>query len=374
MKTKVYSKYNFINISKQYALLAFFFYIPATTLQAFQNANLVHNILINGVSTDIINNRISLKTSDNISIVLPRISDTLNYKYQCEGRDSFYEIDSFPIIHYNNFSTGSFSFRVNTSIRSDEEISNQTPLIIEVHHSFLDSWNFTQSLLVYIFLLFGGAGYFILLSNYRNKLKLLDLRNDWTNKLHNDIGADLSSVALHINVLNRRLGKMDPAQKEKIGKILTILNTIQNKLRFVFDLVDPKKNSLQVMLSEIELFANENFALQEINFNFENKLDKTKNRELNIGQINKVYLIIKEAINNAVKHSSATNASIKITEVKEGISISIKDDGKGFDCTKKQEGNGIDNLLQYGREGFIDIQINSFPNKGTEVKMLIPKL
>lgn len=374
MKNKISFDDSFRLLSKCSLLFLLFTTFISTPLTAFSHSNLIQKILKNGVSVEYKLSTINLKTSDNISIVLGRISDTLSYKYQCIGKDSLFLVDSNNVVSYSNFSADTFFFVANTDDHSEENIRTQSPLIINVQSSFLDSWGFTNLLLIYILLLLIGASYFIILSNYRNKLKLLDLRNDWTNKLHNDIGADLSSVALHINILNRRMGKLDPALKEKVGKVLTILNSIQGKLRFVFDLVDPKKNSLRVMLSEIESFATENFELKQISLDYDNKLNAEKNFQLNIGQINKIYLVMKEAINNAVKHSNATNASIKIIKVKEGISISIKDDGLGFDSNKQYDGNGINNLIEYGREGFMNVQIDSIINEGTEVKILVPKI
>lgn len=342
------------------------------SLPVFSNQKYIDKILINGEIKKLENDTLKIYTTDKLCIVLSRISDHLNYTYQCIGIDSVSIMDTSSLsMVYPPFPEGKYQLQISLS---NQNLNQQPPLIILVTHSFLDSWNFFQLLVIYILFLFGGASYFIILSNYRSKLKLYDLRNDWTNKLHNDIGADLSSVSLRINTLNKRLEKLDPSLKIKVEKIYFILDTIQNKLRFVFDLVDPKKNSLQVMLSEIESFAKENFSLKGINFDFKNNLSKEKPLHLDIGQINKIYLVMKEAINNAIKHSNASDALIEIKKIKGGIFILIKDNGDGFDLSKKYDGNGIDNLLRYGQEGFLDIRIHSLVDQGTEIEILIPEL
>ena len=87
---------------------------------------------------------------------------------------------------------------------------------VDVKGSFMDKWWFVPLLILYLLLLFGSAVYFIMLSNFRNREKLSELRNDWTNKLHNDIGGDLSSVSLRLQTLKRKIGAVR-SQSERWG-------------------------------------------------------------------------------------------------------------------------------------------------------------
>ena len=162
--------------------------------------------------------------------------------------------------------------------------------------------------------------------------------------------------------------------KDGVVATYDILESIQKKLRFVFDLVDPKKDSLQVMLHEIKDFAQENFGLQNMKFQYQNDLPIDQETKLDIGRVNKLYLAMKEVINNCVKSSEASLVQMNIKSVKEGLQIEIIDNGKGFDTQKASTGNGLNNLKQFSQEGFLDINIESEIGKGTKAVIVVPDI
>jgi len=165
------------------------------------------------------------------------------------------------------------------------------------------------------------------------------------------------------------MAPLNPEINEGVIKTYEVLKDIQKKLRFVFNLVDPKKDSFRVMLEDVIDFAQENLALQQIEFHLENDLPKEIGDKVDIGRINKLYLALKEAINNCIKSSKAEHVYFLISHDKQGLLIEVKDDGVGFDITQTSTGNGLDNLRQYAQEGLIDLTIESEPGKGTRLKM-----
>ncbi len=53
-----------------------------------------------------------------------------------------------------------------------------------------------------------------------------------------------------------------------------------------------------------------------------------------------IYRIIQEQLNNVVKHADAKRVSIVLREVDDGLLLSIRDDGKGFDPAERRPGSG----------------------------------
>ena len=293
-------------------------------------------------------------------------------KYQMANFNPDWKWATAPVAVYSILGKGEYTFK--TWMVANEEEFKMPDLVINVGGPLIGNWWFVPLLVFYLLLLLGGAMYFIFLSNFRSKQKLSELRMDWTNKLHNDIGGDLSSISLRLNTLKRRLKDVDPRFQEGLAKTYGILENIQKRLRFVFDLVDPKKDSLKIMLADVEDFARENFQLKGIDFQYYNQLQPELDFSIDIGRVNKLYLTMKEAVNNSVKYSEASLAKMEISQVKEGLKIKIEDDGVGFDPNGSHNGNGVANLKQYSKEGFIDIDIDSAPGKGTSVTMLVPDL
>ena len=284
--------------------------------------------------------------------------------------------NSLPIVVYNNLSIGTYHFFV-------KSISSATPdtlLIIvvpqtidaETGQAILKNWWFIGLFLLYLVLLLGALYYFISLSKVRYKEKLFDLRSDWTNKLHTDIGGDLGSISLRIDNLRRKLKADQPKLEKKITRVSDTLTGVQKKLRLFFDLVDPKKDSLHIILIDLHYFAKENFSTNQMALDYKNDLDLERDYTIDIGRINKLYLIVKELINNCLKHAKASLVSIHIYEDTANLILIVKDNGQGFDTTKNHKGNGLKNIQQYCLEGYIDVKMESEQGLGTSAIVITP--
>ena len=86
-----------------------------------------------------------------------------------------------------------------------------------------------------------------------------------------------------------------------------------------------------------------------------------------------LYRIIQEAINNASKYADADEISVIINESKTHFNIIINDNGKGFDMNKVEYGNGISNIKKRSKNMNGDAIISSEINKGTSIKIDLPK-
>jgi signal transduction histidine kinase len=85
-----------------------------------------------------------------------------------------------------------------------------------------------------------------------------------------------------------------------------------------------------------------------------------------------LYLIFKEIINNAMKHSHCASVQILIKQENKKMILLIKDDGKGFDSTIVSNRNGLKNIVARANalNGMIDIK--SMIDKGTVIQLIVP--
>lgn len=85
-----------------------------------------------------------------------------------------------------------------------------------------------------------------------------------------------------------------------------------------------------------------------------------------------LYRIVQEQLNNIIKHSGAKTATIELTRSAASISLSITDDGMGFDLIKKTEGIGLRNIKN--RINYYDgtVQIVSSPGNGCTLLVNTP--
>ena len=82
-----------------------------------------------------------------------------------------------------------------------------------------------------------------------------------------------------------------------------------------------------------------------------------------------IYRIVQELLNNTMKHAAATKAIVQITKSATQLSITVEDDGRGFDTSVLNVNKGIGWSNIQHRVNFLKgkLDINSQMNKGTSV-------
>ena len=81
------------------------------------------------------------------------------------------------------------------------------------------------------------------------------------------------------------------------------------------------------------------------------------------------YLIFKEALNNLVKYSNATRVSISLTNKNNFITLTIRDNGVGFDVKQTSTGNGLLSMRSRAEEMKAELKIESELGNGTNVEL-----
>ncbi|MFT3744652.1 MAG: two-component regulator propeller domain-containing protein [Pyrinomonadaceae bacterium] len=102
----------------------------------------------------------------------------------------------------------------------------------------------------------------------------------------------------------------------------------------------------------------------EINYDIEQIDGKlTPENEINL------YRIVQESLNNVIKHSDATKASVSVFIESERLVLTIRDNGKGFDRDRVagRSGLGLNGIAERARILGGTLSIESEPGKGTTV-------
>lgn len=88
---------------------------------------------------------------------------------------------------------------------------------------------------------------------------------------------------------------------------------------------------------------------------------------MGLDQRKDLYLIFKEAINNAAKYSHCKKVTIIITLDNHEITLQITDDGGGFNASNGTAGNGLRNMKQRASDMEGHVAITSGKGEGTTV-------
>jgi signal transduction histidine kinase len=86
-----------------------------------------------------------------------------------------------------------------------------------------------------------------------------------------------------------------------------------------------------------------------------------------------IYRIVQEQFNNIQKYAGANNVFVSLECNDQQISLSIKDDGTGFDTSKKSEGVGLMNIKTRASLYNGKVSIQSSPGNGCELCIVFDK-
>ncbi len=192
-------------------------------------------------------------------------------------------------------------------------------------------------------------------------------------ELHDEVGATLSGIAMYSHLAKEQL------QQESKAAINGSLNIIQqnagdmvNKLNDIVWLINPGNDNLQQLLQRLEDYAVQMAAVKNIRVksNINGHHIKTI---LPAETRRNIYLLFKEAINNAVKYSQAGLFEFSVSEENSNIRLSFSDNGTGFLTSEVKMGNGLVNMANRAKEINAILQYSSIPAKGTSVHLILPQ-
>ena len=182
-------------------------------------------------------------------------------------------------------------------------------------------------------------------------------------ELHDGLGQQLTGLGLLATSLVNKASKPEHELATRLAQGLqeavSQVRALSRGLIPVDVDADGFINSLQVLVREIRNVSNIDIEL-------------TINERIHIldnSSALHLYRIAQEALNNAIKHSGATQINVTIGLEESRGCLTIRDNGRGFDDTPgRRQGLGL-RIMQY-RCGLIDaeLQIRSSSEGDTEVK------
>lgn len=169
-------------------------------------------------------------------------------------------------------------------------------------------------------------------------------RNRIASELHDEIGSTLSGVSLYTSLALQQIEHNQQEQTVKsLAKISYNVQDILSRLKDIVWELTPHKETIESIQQRIKAYCTEIAKPAGIHADFD-FTHHTNNGHIDQQALKHVYLISKEAVNNAVKYSACSNISVSV-QVDDGtLLLHIKDDGKGFDNTRAVEGNGLRNM------------------------------
>ncbi|MFT3679567.1 MAG: sensor histidine kinase [Ferruginibacter sp.] len=202
----------------------------------------------------------------------------------------------------------------------------------------------------------------------RRQKELKEERERISQELHDDLGTGLTSIRL---LTKRMMAKQVPEQSTEIpNNIYKISGELVDQMSEIIWLMNNPDDTMFGLLAHLRLYMAE--TIQRTGIDMQLQFENNLNADYNItgAQRRNILLTVKEIFNNAVKHSGASLFNVMCSSNEDKITITMKDDGKGFPVDIPAKGNGLKNIRKRVKSLNGEVEFESV--NGTQITISIP--
>ncbi|MDJ1466468.1 sensor histidine kinase [Xanthocytophaga flava] len=161
-------------------------------------------------------------------------------------------------------------------------------------------------------------------------------------EMHDDIGSGLTSILFLSNAMHQNVQNGQSALTEKIS---LMASGLVDQMSNIIWSMNKEYDTLQDLIAYTRSHISELLENAEVNYVFHVQ-ESLPEISLNGVQRRNIYLVIKEAVHNAIKHAEASQVVVDF-RYDDSLKITIQDDGKGFvKGETRKYGNGMKNMQQ----------------------------
>ena len=291
--------------------------------------------------------------------------EQLRYQYMLEGAENAWSPPStLRTVNYASLAPGTYRFRVR-ALNSDA-LASDTPASVSftVLPPIWGRWWF----IMLVAMALTAAAYMLHRARVIRLLEVAQMRTGIATDLHDDIGANLTKIAILSEVARRQEPSRD-ADRPVDRSLASIARIARESVAGMSDIVwaiSPDRDNLGDLVRKMRAHVEEVFAVRNLEVVFHApanglalKLDSTVRRD--------VYLIFKEAVNNAARHSGCSRIAVDFRADRTHLSLAVTDDGAGFDATAGSDGQGLTSMRQRAKRLGTTLEIDSHAGHGTTI-------
>jgi signal transduction histidine kinase len=308
------------------------------------------------------------------------------YAYRMEGfdRDWVY-CGTRREARYTNLDPGTYVFRVKAA--NNDGVWNPEPasITVVIVPPFWRTSLFVISSLVLSVLVLGAAIRYVSTRKLRMAVARLERQREISEErlrtreriardLHDDLASTVGSAGMYIELLRRQPGNGNSASL--LERTASLLNDAKEAMADIVWSVSPRNDSVESLLARVSIHAADMCRAHGLKYEF----DLPQEYPATVPDENlrrNVYLILKEAITNAVRHSGAGRIRFFSAVSGESLFCEVSDDGKGVDPgageapVRHSGGFGMDNMRRRASEIGAQFEVTSTPDRGTAVRLTV---
>jgi two-component sensor histidine kinase len=263
-----------------------------------------------------------------------------SYKIILENYEENWGGESFTNnVKYNNINQGEYTFKVIGANNDGTWNEKGSSLVIIIQTPFWKTWWFI------LLISFSVIGFLLLFvtNQIKNALALERLRTKLAADLHDNIGSSLTEISILSEVISTRIKSSDKEIIRNLEGISHKSRSLIDKMSDIVWLVNPQRDTLYDLILRLQDTYSDLLSDTEISFVCKN-LKSLENVTLSMENRQHLFLIFKEAINNSINHSDCSELVLVANVSGKKLTMSLKDNGKGFNLSNGKNGNGLNNM------------------------------
>jgi len=295
--------------------------------------------------------------------------EALQYQYKLDGADRDWQpLTSLRTVNYASLAPGAYRFVVRAM--NAEGLFSEPPATVEFR-VLAPFWQQSWFIAIAVFAI-GIAVYAAYRYRVSQLVELERVRTRIAADLHDDIGANLTRIAILSEVAHSRLHDDKTSLQNPLSSIAQISRESVASMGDIVWAINPKRDHLIDLVQRMRRFAGEVFTGRKIEFEFRAP-ELEDGLKLGADVRRDVFLIFKEAVNNAARHSGCSHVDIELLVERSSILLTVRDDGRGFEIEAPSEGNGLVSMKRRAASLGGELELRSTAGEGSEIALRVPR-
>jgi streptogramin lyase len=296
----------------------------------------------------------------------------LRYAWQVEGYHPQWNEQQAPSILPGDLPYGEWVLHVRGRDASGHWSNNTLSYTLKVVPPLHMRWWFILACLI----VFIGVVMLIFRSRLNRQLAVMRMRDRIAMDLHDEVGGTLSRLALFADTANATDPELRPTTRKLLDRISTNSSAALEAMNDIVWAVNTGNDSGQQLVDRmrgVAVQASEAIACT-LQFDADPGVERIR---LSMEQRRDIYLLYKEAVNNAVKHSGCSVLRVDLFFEDKELVLRVIDNGKGFEqdgrtAPGRLSGNGSINMQRRAHGLGGHLHVTSAPHAGTQVQLRFP--
>jgi signal transduction histidine kinase/ligand-binding sensor domain-containing protein len=292
----------------------------------------------------------------------------VRFQYRLEGASGGWSPPQDDrIFRFPSLRPGAYRFVVRALNRNDLPSSQMASVAFTILPPIWQRWWF-EILAAIALLLLAYSAYRL---RVRQLLAVERMRTRIASDLHDDIGAGLSQIAIHSEVLRQNFSGKPGVPTDKLAIIADTARELTASMSDIVWAINPRRDHLEDLISRMKAFALDVCGTQGVELIFVAP-EEGVNPLLTTEVRRELLLIFKEAVNNVVRHAQCTRLTVTLTMKQGSLLLSIHDNGRGFIPSGAGGGHGIGSMKTRASRIGARFRLTSTIQQGTGVDIDLP--